>query len=143
LPISSTDPNDKPDKEQPWKKLFPPQAPATTSSNTPGGSKDAQATESQTAPWKGWKPNPDAPDDKPWYQWMNDSSTNPGLGKKKQVDLAGEEEATTEPVNSPDEEEGKTEPANPSEEGRGREKDPEKEPARKRSSSQGTVAEGG
>ena len=75
---------------------------------------------------------------------MNDSGTNPSLGKKKHVDLAAEEEeATTDPVNPPNEEEGKAEPANPSEEERGREKDAEKEPARKRSSSQGTVAEGG
>jgi len=74
---------------------------------------------------------------------MNDSSTNPGLGKKKHVDLAAEEEATTDPVNPPNEEEGQAEPANPEEEERGREKDAEKEPAGKRSSSQGTVAEGG
>ncbi|KAK0748325.1 hypothetical protein B0T21DRAFT_406852 [Apiosordaria backusii] len=87
------------DKAQPWKGLFP----LVYSGN--GAAK---------APWKVWKPQPDAPDQKPWYQWMNDADLNPNLGKK--------------PTGLSDEERG-----------RGMH-----HPTRKRSgSAAGTVAEGG
>ena len=53
-------------KEQPWKKLWPPQ-PA-------GGEKGGNST-----PWATWKPNADEPDEKPWIKWMNDAEFNPKL----------------------------------------------------------------
>lgn len=69
------------------------------------------------APWKDWKPHPDSPDEKPWYQWLNayDEKVNPNInGGKKTLTLSKEER------------------------GRG-----EQHPTRKRSSSTGTVVEGG
>ncbi|KAK3366654.1 hypothetical protein B0T24DRAFT_596568 [Lasiosphaeria ovina] len=69
LPAKIDSPIDTPtkDKAQPWKGLFP----LMSSGNDAG-----------QAPWKTWKPQPDAPDQKPWYQWMNDGELNPSLGKK-------------------------------------------------------------
>ncbi|KAK1828821.1 hypothetical protein QBC39DRAFT_436197 [Podospora conica] len=138
------DGKDKAEKEQPWKKVFPPQAtePTDTGSPAEGSSKDGQATE-ESAPWKGWKPNPDLPDEKPWYQWMNDPSTNPNLGKN--TNLSGEASGTNDPVEPSDRTEpadtsDKAEPADPPGE-KGDKSDPVDGPDEERG--QGTVAEGG
>jgi hypothetical protein len=45
-------------KEQPWKDFWPPKL------NT------FSAEELAEMPWLSWKPDPEKPDSKPWYEWL-------------------------------------------------------------------------
>lgn len=96
-------------KAQPWKKLF--QVTAQPDHDTPSG--ESTGSEEPRSPWKGWKPDPNSPDEKPWYQWMNNEIFNGG-GAKDTLTLSTEERGRGSQV-----------------------------PTRKRSSSSGTVAKGG
>src|SRR3954468_1975354 len=64
-------------KAQPWKKLF--QVTAQPDHNI----QSAEFTDSEASrtPWKRWKPDPNFPDEKPWYQWMNNEIFNGGSAK--------------------------------------------------------------
>lgn len=57
-PTSETHFNYQDDKIQPWKSFWPPNI------------DNLSADEVEKMPWLTWKPDPDHPDGKPWYDWM-------------------------------------------------------------------------
>lgn len=73
-------------KAQPWKKLF--QVTAQPDHDTPSG--ESTDSEEPCSPWKGWKPDPNFPDEKPWYQWRNNKKFNTS-GSKDTLTLSIEE----------------------------------------------------